>query len=292
MHANTPDLTMTAARAERDALATRTDVLDEIGALRILPDDMHVTAEMVAEFYDTTTEVVRQVVVRNRDELDTDGYVVLRRSEVSDKLSLTPDQLGMPRTSPTISLFPRRAVLRIGMLLRDSAVARQVRTYLLDGETAAVPPRSPSELTRRDILIMALEAEDRADLAEARALKAEGQISELAPKAAMADDFLIADGGARLVREVAKLLGMREKDLRRFLLDEKLIFSRQAPCGAIMYDRYAQFAAHFKMMEHLVTHSRGPCTHYTLTILPRGIELIRKRLDQAGKNYTSKEIAS
>ena len=291
MHANTPDLTMTAARAERDALATRTDVLDEIGALRILPDDMHVTAEMVAEFYDTTTEVVRQVVVRNRDELDTDGYVVLRRSEVSDKLSLTPDQLGMPRTSPTISLFPRRAVLRIGMLLRDSAVARQVRTYLLDGETAAVPPRSPSELTRRDILIMALEAEDRADLAEARALKAEGQISELAPKAAMADDFLIADGGARLVREVAKLLGMREKDLRRFLLDERLIFSRQAPCGAATYDRYSQFAEHFRMMEHLVTHSRGSCTHYTLMILPRGIELIRKRLDQAGKNY-SKEIAS
>lgn len=292
MHANMPDLTTTAARAERDALATRTDVLDEIGALRTLPDDMHVTTEMVAEFYDTTTEVVRQVVVRNREELDTDGYVVLRRSEVSDKLSLTPDQLGMPRTSPTISLFPRRAVLRIGMLLRDSKVARQVRTYLLDGEVATVPTRSPSELTRREILVMALEAEDRADLAEARALKAEGQISELAPKAAMADDFLIADGGARLVREVAKLLGMREKDLRRFLLDEKLIFTKQAPCGAIMYDRYAQFAVHFKMMEHVVTHSRGPCTHYTLMILPRGIELIRKRLDQAGKNYSSKEIAS
>lgn len=291
MHANMPDLTTTAARAERDALANRTDVLDEIGALRTLPDDMHVTTEMVAEFYDTTTEVVRQVVVRNREELDTDGYVVLRRSEVSDKLSLTPDQLGMPRTSPTISLFPRRAVLRIGMLLRDSKVARQVRTYLLDGEVATVPTRSPSELTRREILVMALEAEDRADLAEARALKAEGQISELAPKAAMADDFLIADGGARLVREVAKLLGMREKDLRRFLLDEKLIFTKQAPCGAIMYDRYAQFAVHFKMMEHVVTHSRGPCTHYTLMILPRGIELIRKRLDQAGKNYSSKEIA-
>lgn len=118
------------------------------------------------------------------------------------------------------------------------------------------------------------------------------KVAELAPKAELAEDFLVASGGERLVREVAKLLGMREKDLRRFLLDEKLIFTKQAPCGAIMYDRYAQFAVHFKMMEHVVTHSRGPCTHYTLMILPRGIELIRKRLDQAGKNYSSKEIAS
>lgn len=31
-------------------------------------------------------------------------------------------------------MFPRRAVLNVGMLLRDSEVARQVRTYLLDAE--------------------------------------------------------------------------------------------------------------------------------------------------------------
>ena len=35
------DLT-TAARSKRDALASRTDVLDKVGALRCLPDDMHV----------------------------------------------------------------------------------------------------------------------------------------------------------------------------------------------------------------------------------------------------------
>jgi len=33
-----------------------------------------------------------------------------------------------------ILLFPRRAILRVGMLLRDSEVAKQVRTYLLDAE--------------------------------------------------------------------------------------------------------------------------------------------------------------
>ncbi|MBF6411006.1 GIY-YIG nuclease family protein [Nocardia farcinica] len=34
------DLTLAGARAERDALANRTDVLDKVGVLRTLPDDM------------------------------------------------------------------------------------------------------------------------------------------------------------------------------------------------------------------------------------------------------------
>lgn len=166
------DLTLVSARDERDALAGRTDVLDKVGVLCTLPDDMHVTTDMVAEFYGTTAEVIRQVVVRNRDELDTDGYFVLKRSEVSDSLSLTPDQLGMPRTAPTMSLFPRRAVLRVGMLLRDSVVARKVRDYLLDSEQTvrAMPVEPLSGLEYALALVNAeqrvLEEKRRADAGE------------------------------------------------------------------------------------------------------------------------------
>ena len=120
------DLT-TAPRSQRDRLADRTDVLDKVGVLRMLPDDMHVTTDMVAEFYGVDISTVRQTVNRNREELDSDGYDVLTRAEVSDKLSLTPDELGMPRTAGSLAMFPRRAVLRVGMLLRDSPIARQRR---------------------------------------------------------------------------------------------------------------------------------------------------------------------
>lgn len=128
------DLTLPTAREDRDQLATRTGVLDKVGVLATLPDDMHANADQVATFYGTTREVIRQTVLRNKDEFDADGYRVLTRAEVSDELSLTPDELGMPRTAPSMSLFPRQAVLRVGMLLRDSPVARQVRDYLLDNE--------------------------------------------------------------------------------------------------------------------------------------------------------------
>lgn len=104
------------------------------------------------------------------------------------------------------------------------------------------------------------------------------RIAELEPKADLADTFLTAQGGSRLIREAAKLLGLKERDLRTYLIDDGLIFAKHSPCGAIMYDRYAQFAHHFQSTEHLVHHTWGTCTHYTLRVLPRGIELIRKRL--------------
>lgn len=104
------------------------------------------------------------------------------------------------------------------------------------------------------------------------------RIAELEPKADLADDYLLAQGGARLVREVAKTLGWREKDFRRWLLDEKLIFARHAPCGAVQYDFYAQHAHHFQTREKVVEHQWGTCSHYTLQILPRGVELIHRRI--------------
>lgn len=104
------------------------------------------------------------------------------------------------------------------------------------------------------------------------------KIAELEPKADLADTYLTAQGGARLVREVAKTIGWKEKDLRRWLLDERMIFAKHAPCGNVQYDFYAEFAHHFQCRETIVNHTWGSCSHYTLFILPRGVELIRKRM--------------
>lgn len=62
------------------------------------------------------------------------------------------------------------------------------------------------------------------------------------------------------------------------VLDEKLIFVKHAPCGAVQYDFYAQYAHHFQTREKVVEHQWGTCSHYTLQILPRGVELIHRRI--------------
>lgn len=117
---------------------------------------------------------------------------------------------------------------------------------------------------------------ERAELAEAK-------VAELEPKADLADTYLTAQGGSRLIREAAKLLGMREREFRQWLLDERLIFAKHAPCGAVQYDHYAQFTHYFQAHEHVVAHSWGSCAHYTLRILPRGMELITARLGRISK---------
>jgi len=260
------DLTVLSARAERDQLAARTDVLDRVGILRTLPDDLHVQTAEVATFYRVDPGTIRQVVNRNREELDDDGYTVTTRADFEASYGMS-----LPSSASTVALFPRRAVLRIGMLLRDSPVARAVRDMLLDVEADTAPemfvvPRTLPEALRA----YAAEVESH-ELTKARN-------AELEPKAELADDYLIAQGGARLVREVAKTFGMKERDLRQFLIDEKLIFVRHSPCGEIQYDHYAGYAHYFLPREKVVQHQFGSCSHYTLMILPRGVELLSRRL--------------
>ncbi|MEU9516825.1 hypothetical protein [Micromonospora sp. NPDC048169] len=161
------DLTLTTARTERDALADRTDVLDKVGVLRTLSDDMHVTTDMVAEFYGVPVKTIQTIVLRNADELDGDGYRVTTRGAFEATFNVK-----VPSSASRIALFPLRAVLRIGMLLRDSVVARQVRDYLLDSEQSvrSMPVEPLSGLEYALALVNAeqrvLEEKRRADAGE------------------------------------------------------------------------------------------------------------------------------
>jgi len=140
-------------------------------------------------------------------------------------------------------------------------------------------PRLPDITTPEGVLAM---AEQFAETARAL-VAADAKIKELEPKAVAHDRYLTADKGDRLIREVAKLLGWREKDLRAFLLDEGLIFRKQALCGTHQYDVYARYAGHFRPVEKVVEHTWGPCTHYTLYVRPSGVDLIQRRIERQRK---------
>ncbi|MEU0069115.1 restriction endonuclease [Streptomyces sp. NPDC006332] len=127
------------SKSLRGSVLERTDVLDKVKSLSLLPDGMHVTTAMVATYFDVTIEVIRQLTKRHREELDVNGMTVLRGSDLqkfeSDNVSLS---LGSyPQARRSLTIYSRRAVLNIAMLLRDSEVARQVRRYLLDMEYLA-----------------------------------------------------------------------------------------------------------------------------------------------------------
>jgi phage antirepressor YoqD-like protein len=183
------DLTLASARSDRDALADRTDVLDKVKVLRSLPDDLNVTTEMAAEFYEVPVKTIQAIVMRNREELDDDGLRVVSRTELLETFNMQASNLDPKARS--ITLYPRRAVLRIGMLLRDSPVARKVRDHLLDSERQPVTREERFAFALLDAKVMIEERDDR--------------IAELEPKARKFDNFLSADGDYD-ANEAAKVL--------------------------------------------------------------------------------------
>ncbi|MFI1481644.1 restriction endonuclease [Streptomyces sp. NPDC020747] len=117
----------------RDGALERTEVLDRVKALSLLPDGMHVTTAMVATYFQVGVKAIESLVVDHREEVTASGYRVLTGSELTSFKEVCRIQ---SRTR-AIALFARRIVLNVAMLLRDSEVARQVRTYLLDMEYMA-----------------------------------------------------------------------------------------------------------------------------------------------------------
>lgn len=142
-------------------------------------------------------------------------------------------------------------------------------------------PKVPDLTTAEGVLALAERfAQTARDLVESEQAR-----REMEPKAVAYDTFLSADAGDRLVRQAAKELGLKEMDLRRFLLDQKLAFCREAPCGAKQYEPYAAHAKHFKPVERVVEHTWGTCAHFTLYIRPSGMDLIHRRLVAENSRY-------
>lgn len=158
------DLTLPEAREQRNALASRTDVLDSVGALRQYPDDMHAGIEHVAHFFEVHVDAVEKVIRANRDELEADGLLVV----TGPRLSAFKAECGLRSRASSLTLLPRRAVLRVGMLLRDSGPARLLRSHLLDIEHST-RSTGVQTLTPLEYALALVDAEKRALAAQAEA---------------------------------------------------------------------------------------------------------------------------
>jgi hypothetical protein len=177
----TLDLALTESRTLRAQHVAKTDVLDKVKALTLLPDDMHATTEIVAGYYEVDVDAVESIVRRNRKELEENGYHVLRGDALRE--FETVNLTGSKRRA--VALFTRRTILNVGQLLTDSPVAERVRRYLLDVEELA-----SAELRE--------EAIKRAAISRA-------QLRMLEAAAGLVRDQVWLDGKARVV--IARGLG-------------------------------------------------------------------------------------
>jgi hypothetical protein len=86
------------------------------------------TTAQVAEFYEVTEDAVRQSYSTHKSELEADGVKVLVHKALRDAREL----FSLPSKASHATIWTPRGTVRLGMLLRDSDVAKRVRTNLLD----------------------------------------------------------------------------------------------------------------------------------------------------------------
>ena len=132
----------------RDSLVERLDVLDKVGSLLLLDELQMATTEQVAKYFsspnkEVSKSVIEMCVKNNREEIESDGYKVWKKSDFNEtKIDLVSStrtnftiKLGEEEVTISnrgVALFPKRAILRIAMFLRDSEIAKEIRTQLLN----------------------------------------------------------------------------------------------------------------------------------------------------------------
>lgn len=112
------------------------DFLDKMKVIPYLTDDMIITVQQAANYYECSMDTIKTLIKRNRDEFEGDGMVVLKGQE----LKKFKEELGVGSNEPSISyassltILTKRSLLRIGMLMTSNLLATKIRNYLLNIE--------------------------------------------------------------------------------------------------------------------------------------------------------------
>lgn len=127
----------------REQMAGRVEVLDKVKELFLMPKLDMLTTQQVADYYEVEFAAIKKCFLRNKEEINADGTMLKTPLELKGHfVPLVSTQAkcvfqiadGVTLEVPNrgIRMFSKRAILRIGMLLRDSKIAQEVRTQLLN----------------------------------------------------------------------------------------------------------------------------------------------------------------
>lgn len=223
----------------REKFLERVDILEKIKALVLLPNTDFMTTKAVAEYFEVTQEVIRDNIRRSREELESNGMKEFSYNEIksligSEKISRPKiKQLGI-NTARATNVFSKRAVLNIGMLLRDSEIAKELRNNILNTYQAAPDEIKLSPIEREKELALGVlfneSDEDRVlafsrykDFKDQHINQLEHVIEKQEPKVKIHDQLMAAVDTVSIIF-VAKNIGVGEYKLFEFLRATKILF--------------------------------------------------------------------
>jgi phage antirepressor YoqD-like protein len=203
----------------RKKYINKLEVLDKAKKIITLPNTELMTTKMVAEWYEVSEDVIRQLYVRNKDELMENGAVSLSGEQLRDIKSLS----GLKTRAKSVTVFSKRALLNVGMLLRDSVIARRVRAALLDQQEELTDEQKTRGIDEEErLLLNIIRAKDKLETALAvkeyeeyknrHIRRLEEELEKQQPMVDAWGQFLDSNGTYTFT-EVAKMISTRANEM-------------------------------------------------------------------------------
>jgi phage antirepressor YoqD-like protein len=258
----------------RNQLSNRVEVLDRVKQLLLLGQEQFGTMPLIAEFYEADIKTIEKVVQRHMSEFQEDGVRILRGSE----LSAFKSESGYRSHAGQLTVFPKRSILRIGMLLRKSPIAQEVRNQLLNVEEAATKEMKLDRIQREQLITVNMgKAIANGDIqalakfsAELSALKNE-HIAENKPKVDGYNAFL-SKADNMTFRQAAQLLRLPERKLIRYLEENRYLYRSENTI--LPY-------ANYRLDGYFAVRKAGHGYWHQTLITPTGLEYLRQRVAPA-----------
>lgn len=150
----------------RDKNVSRFDVLEKVKDLLLISGTDYAVLSQVADYYEVGLEAIASLVKDNREELLEDGLINATGVETKEILGKFSKDFANQRGYFTCDgikfnhrnnlLFTRRSILRVGMMLRDSVIAKEVRTQLLNIEEKTSDDVKIQDITEEQSLMLAV----------------------------------------------------------------------------------------------------------------------------------------
>ena len=100
------------------------------------------TVRQVANFYEVDIRTIENTISDNRSELEMNGMKVLSGSDLADLRAKSDSEINFGVKSRFLTVFTFRSFLNVGMLLKGSTKAQQIRQLILDTAISVVNERA------------------------------------------------------------------------------------------------------------------------------------------------------
>ena len=270
----------------REKMISNVSVLEKVKDLLLLGDSEFATTQQVADYYEVGLEAIKSIIKRHKEELLSNGYSYMKKSEII--LMVHNEPIEIPNRGTGI--FTRRAILNVGMLLRDGEIAHQVRTSLLNmSENKEAIQQEVSNIDKEkllalDVLYAKTDNERMVNLGKFINYKDEQKAKIEAEKRVAVEkvENLTKSDATMGLREAKNNLGVKEKSLRNFILENKYCYRKHKkddkkgnPTGALMpYEQYTKGDTRYFTIIKQIDRIGNPHSQMVFTI--DGIEHFRK----------------